>query len=147
MIARPPQRGFCGVARREDVATDLAGMPRTGWAGSEISGGRGLRRDTHTPFIPAEAGTQTWRPSSAWPLGPRFRGDERRMLLRTHSHIQFSNGLSRSVKCIETKENRPLFAALGQGVALIALFRLPRNRGGWRATRRMAWITPDRPGS
>jgi len=21
------------------------------------------------------------------------------------------------------------------------------NRGGWRATRRMAWITPDRPGS
>src|SRR5262245_881587 len=23
----------------------------------------------------------------------------------------------------------------------------PRNRGGWRATRRMAWITPDRPGS
>src|SRR4029450_11398753 len=48
---------------------------------------------------------------------------------------------------VGSKENRPLFAALGQGVALIALLRLPRNRGGRRATRRMAWISPDRSGS
>src|SRR5262245_22727509 len=47
----------------------------------------------------------------------------------------------------QSKENRPLFAALGQGGALIPLFRLPRHRGGWRATRRMAWISPDRPKS
>src|SRR5262245_22024158 len=32
---------------------------------------------THSPFVPAEAETQTWRRSSTWPLGPRFRGDER----------------------------------------------------------------------
>src|SRR5262245_9667349 len=32
-----------------------------------------------------------------------------------------------SVRDIESKENRPLFAALGQGVALIPLFRLPRK--------------------
>src|SRR5262245_43290874 len=48
---------------------------------------------------------------------------------------------------VGSKENRPLFAALGQGVALIPLFRLPRNRGGWRATRRMTQVTLDRSGS
>jgi hypothetical protein len=35
----------------------------------------------HTPFVPAEAGTQALKRLSAWPLGPRFRGDERKMLL------------------------------------------------------------------
>src|SRR5262245_26803695 len=49
--------------------------------------------------------------------------------------------------CQTAKENRPLFAALGQGVALILFFRLPRNRGGRRATRRMTQVTLDRPGS
>src|SRR5215467_7574771 len=39
----------------------------------------------------------------------------------------------KTVHCVESKEIRPLFAALGQGVALIPLFRLPRDRGGWRA--------------
>ena len=42
-------------------------------------------------------------------------------------------------------------SALGQGIALISLFRLPRNRGGWRADRaqcpdysgRVVRITPD----
>ena len=29
------------------------------------------------PFVPAQAGTQTWRRSSTWPLGSRFRGNER----------------------------------------------------------------------
>src|SRR5215475_6851232 len=28
----------------------------------------------NSPFVPAEAGSQTWKQSSAWPLGPRFRG-------------------------------------------------------------------------
>src|SRR6266705_3516693 len=32
-----------------------------------------------SPFIPSEAGTQTLWALSAWPLGPRFRGDERRV--------------------------------------------------------------------
>src|SRR5215510_4393298 len=40
---------------------------------------------------------------------------------------------ARWVNCKEPKENRPLFAALGQGVALILFFRLPRKRGGRRA--------------
>src|SRR5262245_1196848 len=48
---------------------------------------------------------------------------------------------------VESKENRPLFAALGQGVALLLFFRLPRNRGGRRATRRMTQVTLDRSGS
>src|SRR5262245_53218013 len=49
--------------------------------------------------------------------------------------------------CQTAKENRPLFATLGQGVALIPLFRLPRNRGGRRATRRMTQVALDRSGS
>ena len=52
-----------------------------------------------------------------------------------------------AVHYVESKEYRPLFAALGQGVARIPVFRFPLRRGGWRATRRMVWITPDRPGS
>src|SRR5262245_23170144 len=31
-----------------------------------------------SPFVPAEAGTQSSRGWRAWPLGPRLRGDERR---------------------------------------------------------------------
>ena len=34
---------------------------------------------------------------------------------------------------VESKENRPLFAALGQGVARIPVFSLPPKRGGRRA--------------
>jgi hypothetical protein len=52
-----------------------------------------------------------------------------------------------AVHYVESKENRPLFAALGQGVALILFFRLPRNRGGRRATRRMTQVALDRSGS
>jgi hypothetical protein len=55
------------------------------------------------------------------------------------------------VACKEAKQNRPLFAALGLGVALIPLFPLPRNRGGWRADKaqcpdysgRGVRLTPD----
>src|SRR5215510_5830389 len=41
-----------------------------------------------SPFAPAEAGAQSFlRDWLAWPLGPRFRGDERRMLLKPlHLH-------------------------------------------------------------
>ena len=54
----------------------------------------------------------------------------------------------RATSCrLESKENRPLFRLWARGSPSFRFFRLPRNRGGWRATRRMAWITPDRPGS
>src|SRR5207245_6657578 len=79
-----------------------------------------------------------------------FRGGERRVLLGPHftcSIVKQPAPCGASMSCVQAKENRPLFISLGQGGALIPLFRLPRNRGGWRATRRMAWITPDRPGS
>jgi hypothetical protein len=32
----------------------------------------------HVPLIPAHAGIQGNKRWSSWPLGPRFRGDERR---------------------------------------------------------------------
>ena len=67
-------------------------------------------------------------------------------MLRLHSHIRLSNsdvvgGVPRP------KEYRPLFRLWARGSPAFSLFRLPRKRGGRRATRRMAWITPDRPGS
>src|SRR5262245_47443679 len=59
--------------------------------------------------------------------------------------------------CIDSKENRPLFAALGQGVALIPVFSLPpqgeglaRRQGAWPGLLqtgpgvRGSWAGPDR---
>jgi hypothetical protein len=60
---------------------------------------------------------------------------------------RFALGRDDVALLFESKENRPLFAALGQGVALILFFRLPRNRGGRRATRRMTQVALDRSGS
>src|SRR5262245_49455472 len=48
------------------------------------------------------------------------------------SRCRRSAGMTSSY-LFESKGNRPLFAALGQGVARSSLFRLPRDRGGWRA--------------
>src|SRR5262245_24071438 len=36
-----------------------------------------MQTDQHSPFAPTEVGAQTLIGLSAWPLGPRFRGDER----------------------------------------------------------------------
>jgi hypothetical protein len=45
----------------------------------------------------------------------------------------FAHPTRPGLSCVESKEYRPLFIALGQGVALIPVFSLPLRRGGWRA--------------
>src|SRR5262249_4986871 len=52
-----------------------------------------------------------------------------------------------TVHYVESKENRPLFRLWARGSPSFLSSVSLENRGGWRATRRMAWITPDRPGS
>src|SRR5215510_3625123 len=82
-------------------------------------------------------------------LGPRFRGDERRLLFGPHSHIQLSNSVEGC--CIQAKEYRPLFCCWARGFARLPPSSFPSNRGGRRADKaqcpdysgRVVRITPD----
>ena len=97
----------------------------------------------HSPFVPAEAGTQgqalqrlqVWVPASAGTNG-----------VCCSARVQiFSCRTARcdEVSCREAKENRPLFAALGQGVAVTSSLPSPSKiEGDGAPTRRSARITP-----
>jgi hypothetical protein len=63
-----------------------------------------------------ERGVETER----WPMAPSHRASPR---LYPYKIVHY----------VESKEYRPLFAALGQGVARIPVFSLPPKRGGRRA--------------
>ena len=75
-------------------------------------------------------------------LGPHFRGANGECCsVRTHLFSCQTGGVLGRFK--DAKENRPLFAALGQGVALIScLFASPKTKGVGAPTRRIARITP-----
>jgi len=79
---------------------------------------------------PAEAGNQGPCPHGLSKLGPRFRGDERRMLLRPWSPIQLSKSRCDGVACKEAKENRPLLCRWARGSPSFLFFRLPRKSRG-----------------
>src|SRR5262249_14298995 len=50
----------------------------------------------------------------------------------------------KTVHYVESKENRSLFRLWARGAPSLLSSVSLENRGGWRATRRMAWISPDR---
>src|SRR5207244_5303195 len=83
-----------------------------------IAGGRGqgkeLGRHGQISVRPRESGDPGPRTRTSPSLGPRFRGGERRVLLRPDSHIQVSNSYA-VWGCLKTKQIRPLFAGSGPG--------------------------------
>jgi len=79
-----------------------------------------------------------------------FRGHERKLRRRRVLHIQLSNSvrLAALASVAFRQKNIGPCSLAGRGDSPDFRFLpSPRHRGGWRATRRMAWITPDRPES
>src|SRR5262245_16163340 len=58
-----------------------------------------MHRDTvnHFPFVPAKAGTQTWRDQCAWPWVPAFAGTNGKALRLTHRRPGLLGQLRRRV--------------------------------------------------
>jgi hypothetical protein len=88
-------------------------------------------------------------------LGPRLRGDERRMLLRTHSHIQLSNSVALRWLAESQKNIGPCLRLWARGSPSFLSSVSLAGRGGRRADKahdpgspyELAWIGPGMRGS